>query len=130
MLCCIYFDKTDPPMIWFIFLLYLSIAALGVACCWISFQVAARDRFTLIRVGRAEPLQHPELVAKGFATMVGTVGVAVLVFLVAIPFIGIPWNTWHFYLMLIGGLAGIWKSLLLRRHDKLLATSALSVKNG
>gem|GEM_PF-3141270 len=110
-------------MIWFILLLYLTIAALGAACCWMAFQIVYRTNYKYVREGKNKPLEQPELVAKGFAAMLGFAGAAAIVLLIAIPACGLPWNTWHLYLILITTLCGVWRSILLVRHRKLMKAS-------
>ena len=108
-------------MVWTVILVYLGIVALGIGCLWVSYQVRVRRRLTLIRGRENRPLAEAELIANHFSVMAGSAGVVVLLFAIAIPMYGIRWGTWHFYLMVVAGIWGAWRHILLMRHAKLVA---------
>lgn len=113
-------------MVWFVILVFLSIVALGIGCLWVSYQVRIRRRLTLIRGRENTPLADAELIANHFSVMAGSAGVVVLLFAISIPVYGIRWGTWHFYLMVVAGIWGAWRQVLLMRHAKLVALTRQS----
>jgi hypothetical protein len=108
-------------MIWLVVLMYLIVVGLGVVCLWVSFQVGTRNRLSFIRGSDHKPLLQAELIANGFTAMTASLGVVVLLFAIAIPVYSIQWGTWQFYLMVITGIWGVWRQILLTRHAKLLS---------
>ncbi|WP_092132473.1 hypothetical protein [Polaromonas sp. YR568] len=104
-------------MSWLVFLLHSLVVALGVALLWVAYQVAFRARLSLIR-DRGKPIPDAHLIAGRFAVMAACMGLAVLIFAAAISLFHIRFGTWQFYLATMAGVAGMWRNILLWRHNR------------
>lgn len=102
-------------MIWLIliFILYLSIIVLGIALLWMSYQVKFCKRYSLIRdESKPVPVTDAVEISNSFAILLAVLGVAVLIFAIAIPVIPLGFGTWPPYLGLMGGVAATWRHVL------------------
>jgi len=105
-------------MIFIVFSIYLLIFGVGITVLWVSHQLNSGRHLSLIRANN-KPLPDADLISKDFSRMLGFLGVAIIIFSIAIPVFGIRWGTWHFYLGFLVGIGGVWRSFLLLRHAKL-----------
>jgi len=109
-------------MVWILIIfygvLYLGLAAGGVMLLWAAYRFGNGQRLDLIRGYDRKPLPHAELIAKDAALAAAVLGVIALLIALMIPVLGIHFTKWHWYFGLFGGVAGLWRNVLLARHKR------------
>jgi len=99
--------------------LYLAILGFGIYLIRLSLQIHSGKRLPPIRGRNGKTLENSKLISKDFVVMSGFLGVAIVVFAIAILVFGIRLSNWKYILGLIASVGGIWRQIILIRYDKL-----------
>lgn len=105
-------------IILFIFF-YFAILGSGIYLIRLSLQIHSGKRLPPIRGRNGKPLEHSKLVSKDFVFMSAFLGVAIVVFSIAIFVFGIRLSNWKYIIGLIASVGEIWRQIILIRYDKL-----------
>lgn len=112
-------DLTFKFMIILFSFLYLAILGFGIYLIRLSLQIHSGKRLPPIRGRNGKTLENSKLISKDFVVMSGFLGVAIVVFAIAILVFGIRLSNWKYILGLIVSVGGIWRQVILVRYDKL-----------
>lgn len=99
-------------------LFYLVVPAAGVMLLRIAYRVHVLRDYRYIKGADFRPAANPERVARPFAIMTGSAGVAVLLLAIAIPVFRIPLQAWAGFIVLLTIPMVIFRAWMLRQLKK------------
>lgn len=91
----------------------------GIYLIRLSLQIHSGKRLPPMRGRNGKPLGNSKLISKDFVFMSGFLGMAIVIFAIAILVFGIRLSNCKFAMILIASVAGIWRQVILMRYDKL-----------
>ncbi|ACT47677.1 hypothetical protein [Methylotenera mobilis] len=84
------------------FLCYLAIFGMAGYFLWRAYRVGVKKEFRLIKKLNGQSLNNRQRIVLAFAIMELLTGIALILFLIAVPMFAIPMRIWPAFIVVIG----------------------------
>lgn len=88
--------------VWITLLCYVAVWGVAAYSLWRAYRVGVKKDLRLIKGLNGLPLRNRQLIARPFAIMELLAGIALILFLVAVPMFTIPMRVWPGFIVIIG----------------------------
>jgi hypothetical protein len=88
--------------VWIAFFCYIAIWGVAGFFIWRAYRVGVKKDLRLIKGLNGQALPNRQLIARHFAFTELLTGIAIIMFLIAIPIFAIPMRIWPAFILVIG----------------------------